>query len=712
MKRFIKMKRDRLIPYFFIQLLLLISMRIQSQVQVDPSKYRIRQVKKFGENAVRIGDIYTAIDFYEYYCSKKPKKINAGYTLAELYRLSRNYVKAKNEYQLVYEADKTKYPIALYYQALMMMQLGQYSDAVSLFEQFKKEYKDKDDQALVLKKLAAINISGCYSAQRIIDSTLDITITHLDTTINKANEESAPFPLNQNTFIYSSLKLNSLTYYEKSDSSISVPLRKLYKAVKINNIWKDAGAFEGPINMSEHNTSNACISKDGKRMYFTRCGKNWQYKNICNLYVSKNENDQWQEPRMLDYPVNDPDYTSTQPTISTNAKTNNEVIYFVSDRPGGKGGYDIWYTEFNPKKNIYEPPKNAGSKINTIGNEITPYYDLDSRTLYFSSDGWPGLGGFDVFRSIGEFKNWSVVENVGYPINTSADDIYYVPGCRHNDGFFVSNRDGVIALKNPNCCDDIFYYKWNKFIHIVVTGKVYEVAGNDIVELFNNKFKLGLKVNSRNTNLGGMPVQLYYVDSKTKESFLIKTDTTDENGIYNFEVDPNKNYFVSVKNYGYFDKKINLTTRNIKESDSLKMRPIGINYIPDVPLTLNIYYEFGNDKLTDESKVVLDTTLITMMKQLPQIVVELSSHTASVGNEDYNLKLSQHRAENVVKYLESKGIAKERLQAIGYGASRPIAPNTNPDGSDNPAGRDKNRRTEIKIVGSLEQFINEDEQEP
>lgn len=159
------------------------------------------------------------------------------------------------------------------------------------------------------------------------------------------------------------------------------------------------------------------------------------------------------------------------------------------------------------------------------------------------------------------------------------------------------------------------------------------------------------------------------------------------------------------ENYGNFNKKVKVSTKGIVKSDTISMRAVGVNVMPKLPLIVkNIYYDFDRAELKAPAKRTLDTTVFTLMKQFPSIVIEISSHTDSKGDDVYNKKLSQKRAESVVNYLISKGIASNRLRAKGYGEEQPIAPNENPDGTDNETGRERNRRTEFRIIGSLSQY--------
>lgn len=666
------------------------------------------QIKRFAKNSERLGDIYSAIEFYENVYNRN-KNVDIAFKLANLYFQSRNYPKAEEYYNIVYEKDKDTYPDALFYRGLMKKMQEKYDDAISDFNEFLKIIKNLPD-AKKYKKQAQLEIEGCNLAKKQKEYPLDVFILHLDTSINSYHAEASPFPLNKNTVIYASLKTNQIPYIDANNDSAIIPVRKLYIAEKSGERWRNKGLFDVPFNNDNINTLNPVLSPDGKKLFFTKCKLNWKNKNICSIYYSqRTENGQWGEPVLLGDGINNPQYTSTHPTIGVVSKTQSEVLYFVSDREGGKGGLDIWYSIYNPKKNEFKPPKNAGSKINTPGDEITPFYDIDTKTLYFSSNGWPSMGGFDIFKAQGELTNFSTPENIGFPINSSADDLYFVTGKHREGGFFVSNRKGVYSILHETCCDDIFEYRWGNYIHVGIIGRIYGIKDSTIYQqlekqLVDKNFLEELDSTSDKVNpLPNKKVDLYLYQNN--ERIYLKSTETNENGEFFFKLEPQKEYKIVIDNYGFFNKELHVSTLNLTHSDTLRADAIYINVIPLEPVIIkNIYYEFSKWNLTEESKKVIDETIYKLMVENPRIIVEISSHTDSVSSEEYNLKLSQKRAENVVKYLISKGIEKERLVAKGYGESKPIAPNTNPDGSDNPEGRQKNRRTEFRIIGSLDEY--------
>ena len=700
-------------------------------------------VKKMAHTAEEMGDIYSAINLYQTFLNANPDNLKISFRLAECYRKARNYENAQALYDKVYEGNKSKYITALFYSGQMLMQQGKYKEALEAFTQFKKESRSvtiKDER--YFKKMTKVLITACNQAKAIRDSAQKVIIFHLDTSVNKAHIEASPLSLSNNKLLYSSLRTNKLESYNLNDTSVKIPVRKFYVATGKDGNWKTTGEFDGPFNDPETNVANGSFSPDGNRFYFTKTTKNKAGKTISQIYVSKRTGRTWSEPIKLAPPINDPFYTTTQPTVGIESKKNLEVVYFVTDRPGGKGGTDIWYFLYDANRNKYSKPRKIGSKLNTVGNEMTPYFDMETHSLYFSSDGYPGLGGLDIFKSTGELRNWTPPVNVGYPINSEADDLYFTISKNRESGFFTSNRKGGIPLESATCCDDIYNFRWTQYIHIMVKGNIftkYTSTNKDTInrilnpsQLFNDTLPKDSTMLVNNDSIqfsstdsisktfavkGNQTDSIIYLDSAkvslyliTFENgiptdYLIKSITAKKDGYYDFHLEQGNYYRIVAEKDGYFNGIATLSTTNIKKSDTL-IKDIPLKKIPMQAIVLkNIYYEFDKWDLTEQAKQTIDSTLYPILRDNPKLIVEISSHTDSKGNDSYNKKLSQKRAESVVNYLtQEKGIDSKRLTAKGYGESRPIAPNTNKDGSDNPEGRAKNRRTEFKVIGSSDQF--------
>jgi OOP family OmpA-OmpF porin len=661
------------------------------------------QMLKFGKNAARKGDVYTAIFYYDKYYQVKNNNAKVNYTLAELHRTARNYEKAKDLYRQVYKKAGRSYPLAQFYYARMLKSTGNYDDAISEFNKFKRNIKgDKEEK--YYSRVIKTEIEGCDSAKSIIQNPANVTIESLNSTVNGPHIELSPVPVNDTLFLYASLRIDSLVYFTDENSGLEIPVRQYYMAVKKGHDWLGGTLLPEPINLRGVETCNGALSRDGKRFYFTRCAKNWQGNTICGIYMSRLVDGQWQKPVPLPPSINDPNYTSTQPALGRTAKTDREIIYFISDRPEGRGGLDVWYTVWDEKRNLYSKVRNLGSKVNSVGDEMTPFYDLPSRTLYFSSDGLPGIGGLDIFKAFGERNKWTHLKNVGYPLNTSFDDLYFTISKNGEDGFLVSNRPGGNSINNETCCDDIYYYRWNEFIRITITGTIYPFEK----DRFGRKRDLSdfdfMKPASTIKPLKNAIIALYMLDRETGEYVFMERYTTGDDGIFYFNLIPDQDYQFKMEGFQYFDSEMYMSTQFFTFSDTIEMPPIWVNVMTDKPIVLeNIYYEFNSAELSKRSTNVLDTTLLVLLKEAPEFIVEIGAHTDSIGDAEYNSQLSQQRADNVVKYLISKGISAETLVAKGYGAEKPIAANYLPDGSDNPAGREKNRRTEFRIIGTIGQ---------
>lgn len=679
---------------------LVINQNIQAnKTQKDSINTIIKTLRHKAKKCDKNGDFYNAIDYYEKYLFYKNKDVKLTYRLATLCFITRNYSKARQYYDSVLTMNPEKYPLSWYYKGIVCMGLEDYNAAIENFTKFKKVYKKKNDPD-ELRKLAGIYIESCEWAKSQAVLNEKINISHPGVNLNHSGIDFSPFPVNDHYLLFGA-------NYQDSSRHI-FPVRQIFKAEKIKGQWQTTGLLDSLINNPGYNTGNAVISGDGQRLYFTRNRRNWKNKDISEIYVSNLSEGSWQEPQKLPYPINDESYTTTQPAISINLKTGEDILYFVSDRPGGKGGLDIWYTEYSSRINGFKDPKDLDKGVNSIGNECCPFYDMSTRTLYFSSTGRIGLGGYDIYKSTGSNKKYTEAEALPKPINSSYDDYYFSIFSNNKEGFFTSNRPGAFSLGNGSCCDDIFYYKINECAKINAWGTVRNSSNYDFYNQLNEKYHLGLVYPENNAVLPDVPVELYLTGKSEGEEILVSKSQSNKEGKYIFELERNKQYKILVKNYGFFEKRVSVSTVGADCADTIKIGETHISYLPKVNISVNIYYEHDKSKLTTEAKQSIDTALMPLFDLFPNAIIEIGSHTDNTGNDNYNIKLSQRRSESVVNYLISKGIPDERLVAKGYGMRVPIAPNTNPDGSDNPDGRQLNRRTVMKIVGEISNFYKDE----
>ncbi|HET6226597.1 MAG TPA: OmpA family protein [Bacteroidia bacterium] len=664
-----------------------------AQNELEIENVKARKIRHLANGAERTGDLYLSLAYYKKLIEINPTNVKDQYHIAELFRHTRDYVNAETYYEKIVKNASNKFPEALFYLGTMQKANGKYKEAIETFGKFKKASTNVSNENI--KKLYKTELEGAQLALNYKDSVAKEIILPMPD-INNPHIDFSPIPVTENKFIFGSVRENKAKFFdadpspskEKQDTTEVPPTRKFYVGEKEGDgKWKFKGEWAGPFNSKDVDIANGTFSLDKNRFYFTKCEKNWQYKVICKIYYSEKKGEEWSTPVLMDNQINMPEYTSSHPTVGQESKKKQEVIYFVSDRPGTRGGLDIWYTEYDARKKTFKEPKNAGSKINSVGTETTPFYDAKTKTLYFSSDGKANLGGLDVYKSMGEINKFGVPVNLGPKINSPADDLDFALNEKGSGGFVVSNRAGGQSLYNATCCDDIYEFKFTKFIEFTSYGKITDKDSNCV---------------------GDAILSVYIVNGEEKYlSEEIKTKDCN----YRLHLRSGYNYIVEANKDGYFNHAIDISTKNMLKSDSAKHN-FSIAKVPEKPLLIpNLNYEFNSPKLTAESKVVLDTTIMRLLTQNPTLIIELSTHTDSKGGDDYNLKLSQRRAEAVQQYLIEKGIDKSRLIAKGYGETVPIAPNTNKDGSDNPEGRQLNRRTEIKIIGKLDPTAVEEKEE-
>lgn len=647
-----------------------------SQPDIRFEQMSVSNLRKSAKLARTKKDYFTAIDFYEKLLIRKPTDYKSTFQLAEMYRFTRNYTKAKSAYDKAYELNPDKNLLSLYFVGRMQMTQEEYTKAIENFEIFRKKYKDKNE-GFKYRNHAKILIEGCELA--LLDTSFSQTKTEfLSGGVNMAYNEFNPTPLTTNLLLFSSLRSDTVIHYIDSlHKDTSTFKSGFYLAQKSGGSWRFIGKYDGPFEYNNFDVGNACFSLDSSRIYFTKCKKNWKYEIICNIYYSEKSEGIWGDPVKLSSVINNNKYSSTQPAIGLNPKNGNEILYFSSNNPDGHGGYDLWYSE--KIKGEFSEMRNLGGRINTRSDEICPYIDTESSTLYFSSNGHPTYGEMDIFKSFGHKTKWMKNPvNIGKPFNSPADDLYYIEFNQAKEGFFTSNRDGGIALKNPNCCDDIYSFAHDKIVRYIHKSQL--ISDNDV------QIKSG-------------DVSVYLRDSETGDTTYLKSVEIDANGKFNLALDDELHYLLVIESPNHFVQSIEIP-RTGKEIKSNETDTIKLTAITDKSFILeNIYYDFDEFVLTKKAELAIDSFLLKLLNLNPEIKIEISSHTDSKGSDEYNVRLSQKRAESVVQYLRKKGIAMSRLRAKGYGKTKPIASNKNPDGTDNPIGRQLNRRTEFKVFG-------------
>lgn len=665
-----------------ISLLLLFSIHYSHAAD---EKFNKRKYLKAANDAYQQGSIFSATDLYLEILKNDPSETSVLYNLADCYRLARDYENAADYFLKAYDADSTGKPMALYYGAVNTKMQGKYTQAIPLFQRFIKIYKEAD--ASKLKKWARTEIDGCNFALKEAKPDPTVKLDHLGKEVNSNYADLAP-ALNGDTLFFSSIHSDTVLYMkpDMSDAKKDGMLMKMYTSTVTDTNYSVAERITTFDQKGKH-ISNGSFSNNGDKFFYTICDGDLLTPD-CKIYMSELKDDKWGDGKELGEEINMKGFTNTQPYYA-NTKSG-DVLYFVSNRTGGRGGLDVWYSPVS-KKGDFGLPRNAGNKINTDRDEVTPFYDPKTNVLYFSSNGWISMGGQDIYKSQSDGNNRFTTnpENLGAPFNSPCDDNYYRYADNSEKGYMVSNRPGIFSVRGKTCCFDIFNYHYDHHIYLAVKGRVFDDATQQPIE----GAAVNLSIRAENTGEGDV---------------TINTDTSKGETPYFFNLKAEKLYKVSGAKDGYFASSQNFSTQGAAKSDTLTVDIYLKKLEKNKAYRLNnIYYDFDKSDLRAESKATLDT-LYNILIENPTIIIELSSHTDTRGSDQYNLDLSQKRAESCVNYLiKDKGIAKERVVAKGYGETKPLddcskyAECPQDQSGDCPCHQ-LNRRTEFKVTGELD----------
>ncbi|MDH5367636.1 MAG: OmpA family protein [Cyclobacteriaceae bacterium] len=619
---------------------------------------------KKAEKIFKKGEFQNAIDKYEAILEKEPNNANANFFIAESFRQSNRIYKAAPYYEKAIKYGVKNDSVGLFY-AYALKSSGKYASANNQLENY----------------IASINDE--YYLKRANDEIQNIS--YLDKLREKQNYYRVKNLENVNTSgaEYSPVYEDGYLYFTSSRSDKS----KVYKATgtPFSNIYRvpTAGAkvdiekieiLGEAINNYDINEGSVTFSPDGKTMVFAR-GNNGKKKGAAdvNLFMTRLRNGVWIAPRMLS--INKVNYWDSSPAFSSNGKT----LYFASNRKGGFGGTDIYSAKMN-SRGRFSKVKNLGASINTSGNEMFPYISDDGH-MYFASDGHPGFGGLDLFyakRSNGK----TVVENLGEPLNSNADDfgLYLFKADR---GFFTSNREEGKG-------DDDIYTFVNDDPNLKVVN--YYLRGITMTHDDNDSLKI----------LPKTKVQLLDINNE-----ILDETITSNNGEFLFRVYEHEHYVLIGEYVGkterYLKTREDFTTFG-KSVPQENLTKLVTNITLDTMLVLekkevnkiivleNIYYDLDKWDIRDDAALELDK-LVVMLSDNPEIKIELSAHTDSRAPDNYNLELSQRRAKSAVNYIVSQGIESSRLTAKGYGETKLIIEN-----AETEEEHQVNRRTEFKIL--------------
>ncbi|NRA49011.1 MAG: OmpA family protein [Phaeodactylibacter sp.] len=503
-----------------------------------------------------------------------------------------------------------------------------------------------------LETLAKNEISGAELALELPQNLKGVEVENAGRDLNGKVSEYTPTLSNNGKEIYfATFDADDVIYVD--EDNMEETYATIYRSTLDDTDWSKPQELGGEINRPGFHNSNVRLSADGSTMYFTRAKLQGNTVSESKIYFSKGNGDSWSGAEELKG-VNG-EYIAKHPTPGE--LYGKRVLFFSSNMEGGYGGFDLYYATLIGEGE-YSAPVNMGDVVNTPGDEETPYYR--EGTMYFASTGHPGLGGFDHFYSTWDGEKWSPVLNMGRGYNTSVDDYGFTLDGEGYFGVLASNRTGGRSAYGRTCCDDIYTVN----IARVVVDLVVGTFTKDKKPLTNTTVYL---VPTTNDRMGDPNAQ----------------NSGEKSNVVGFDLALETPYMVIGTHPDYYPDTVTLNTVGITESTSLEHRfylepkpvpppePEFDTISIDEPIVLeNILYDFDSDRIRDEAESDLSSVL-SILNDYPEMVIELSSHTDNRGDDDYNEDLSQRRAESARRWLVREGIERDRVVAKGYGESQP-----------------------------------------
>ncbi len=540
--------------------------------------------------------------------------------IAECYRKTNNPKKAESQYRKALARDYPD-PVAILYYADALKMNEEYEEAIEEYKRYAERVPDDPR--------GENGVKSCRMAMAWLDNPNGYIVENMKFFNSRENDYSPYFAKEDYSVVYfTSSRENSTgndmhggTGENFSDIYVSTKDRK--------GSWSSPVPLDETIN-TEFEEGTPVLTSSYNTLIFTRCEKSQKKSMGCALYEARREGEGWGKPKPLE--ISGDSIVIAHPALSPDGLT----LYFVSDMEGAMGGKDIWYCTRTSTGDNWGDPVNMGDPVNSLGDEVFPYVHHDG-TFYFSSNGHPGMGGLDIFKAKKNGSGEWEIENLRYPINSSADDFGIVFENEVERGFFSSTR-------NSRAGDEIFSFYLPPL-----------------------KFNIIGTVKDEKTN---KPLTDVRVKSIGSDGIQVET-TTGEDGTFKFMMKPKTDYVYVTTKEGYLNGKDRETTKGLESSKDF----YPVIYMTSIakPIELSqadVFYEFGKWDLRPEAMVALDK-LVEILNDNPNITIELMSHTDHIGSDEANITLSQKRAQSVVDYLISKGIASDRLVAKGYGESMP-----------------------------------------
>lgn len=531
-------------------------------------------------------------------------------------------------------------------------------------------------------------ILECEDARDIVRNPVRIFKDNLGNVVNSKYPEYSPI-VNADETVLMFTSCRDVTTGGDIDEDYNVYYEDIYITRKDGELWTRPFNPGKPFNDDSHDAIVG-LSTDASHVLIYKGEKNGG-----DIYICQIEDGEWQRPDALPKEINT-DYHETGACFSPDMQT----LYFVSDKEGGYGGSDIYYCRVDPdskpRRLKFEDPVNMGSAINTPYDEEGVFMQADGKTLYFSSKGHKTMGGYDIFKS--EFKDgkWTEPVNIGHPINTPDDDVFFSVNITGKHGYYASfEQDGfggqdlyMVTFLGPE--KPLIHHSDYEYLAFEVKPVDETMLAEEVeVKDFAMVTVRGTVMDQVTHSPLGVIMEI--IDNESNR-VIASFESNERTGEYLVSLPSGKSYGLAVKAKEYlfhsenFDIPPVTEFREMKKDIYLKKVEIGSKII-----LKNIFFEFNEAKLRPESMPELER-LVKLMKDVPTLKIEISGHTDNVGSELYNQELSEKRAKAVVDYLVAKGVDRNRLTYKGYGLTQPIASNETEE------GRAMNRRTEFKVI--------------
>ena len=643
--------------YFFIAISILAAIPTFGQ---SPQQYVAR-----GDKELLDGFPESALFYYRLAMKQDTNMVEANFKAGEAYRAQRNYKRAEKLYDATASLDEQyDFPEALYWLGVMQKQQGKYREAKRSLTAFLAIYRLRDD---FYRSTRDEQISCDWAIDHIGDEPF-YKVDRPDSGLNTVHAEMSPFLVDSSTMYFATMRYESDEV--KKSKSVFVEIKK---AIKDSNIW-ELQELDLPIASQNAHVGNGCFSSDSTRFYYSNCPD----PSSCSIFQINRNGDTWTEPVKLISPINENSSSNTQPMAAV--FEDKEYLYFASDRGSGKGGYDIWFVEIKdgePTTRI----KNMGTRVNTKGNEITPWFDSSDTTFYFSSNWQMGFGGYDIFKSKGEPGRFNTVENAGTEVNSPADDYYFAFRKSDSIGYFASNRiSGLKKSGNETCCNDLYKVQIVPIIDtipeedtlridtilavVIDSGQLTQVeTGIDSVDVFEIPETM-----EEVQDL--LPISLYFHnDRPNPRTMATTTELT---------------YAETVDEYLTFQKEYLSVISGSEISNSAQTS------------MYNTTKSFFQKDLRG-SLARIDAALNVLLTELEKgsdITIAVKGYASPLANSEYNLNLTYRRIDAMenyiktyidgafVKYLtQSSDAGKLTIEKIPYGESRAAA-NISDSGND------------------------------